>query len=106
MEKTSTISLAVILLVQLGITGLFYKAEAKFAMLISFLLTLFSWSALLLLSAVINFNEIILLSLVFLIQGTGFLVFLKGSWQKAFLVSAVANAVSIGLVILLLKLFR
>lgn len=106
MDLTIFSYLLIILLAQLATAWVFYKDERPFVLLICFLLNLFTWSAMMLLDSVVSLHIAILLAGVFLLQATGYRIFMKSSWQKAFLVSLVGNIASLALAFLFQKIIR
>jgi hypothetical protein len=84
------------LALELPIVLLFFKTQWKQALLVGFLLNLFTWPLLhvLLYNAEININ---LLEIgVALAEGAGYLLLLNCRWQKAFFISFLVNGFSYG----------
>ena len=89
------------LVLELPIVLLLYKDQWKWALLIGFLLNLFTWP---LLHVLIYYSDIdinILELGVALVEGIGYSIFMKGKWQKGFIVSFLANGFSYGAGILI-----
>lgn len=83
--------------IELPIVVMFFKKEWKYALLIGFLLNLFTWPLLhvFLFSTAININ---LLELgIAVAESIGYRLLMKCSWKKGLLVGFAANAVSYGI---------
>jgi len=89
------------LLIELPLVLLFFYKEWKAALLIGFLLNLFTWPLLhiFLLNTGININ--ILEVGVTLTEAVGYRLLVLCHWKKAFLVSVIANGASYGTGVLL-----
>ncbi len=106
MNLTIFIYFFIILLAQLVTVWFFYKEERPFALLICFLLNLFTWSAMMLIDSVVSLHIAIMLTGLCLLQVAGYRIFMKGGWQRAFMVSLVANAASLALAFLFQKIIH
>jgi hypothetical protein len=89
------------LVIELPIVYLFYRNDPKAAMIVGFLLNLFTWPLLHLLLYSTDINLDLLELGVALTEGIGYSLFMKGKWYKGFVVSFIANGVSYGLGLLL-----
>ena len=89
------------LLIELPLVCWCFRKEWRQALLIGFLLNLFTWPLLhvLLYSTRVNLN--ILEAGVAVTEGIGYLVFMECSWKKAFAVSFFAYGLSYGIGLLL-----
>jgi hypothetical protein len=89
------------LILELPIVLLFFKKEWKYALLIGFLLNLFTWPLLHILIYYTGADINILEFGVAIVEGLGYCIFMKCSWQKGFGVSFLANGFSyaVGLLI-------
>lgn len=89
------------LVLELPVVLLFFKAEWKFALLIGFLLNLFTWPLLhiLLFYTAININ--ILEIGVAITESIGYYFLMQCNWKKAIALGFTANAVSYGIGLLL-----
>ena len=85
------------LIIELPIALLFFNKEWKYALLIGFLLNLFTWPLLhvFLYSTDININLLELL--IGLCEGIGYSLLMKCSWKKGLLLGVLANAISYGI---------
>ncbi len=92
---------ALTLIIELPVVILFFKKEWKFALLIGFLLNLFTWPVLHILlfysTADINILEIG----VAIIESIGYYILLQCNWKKALALGFTANAFSYGIGIIL-----
>ena len=89
------------LLLELPIVLLFFKKEWKWALLIGFLLNLFTWPLLHLLIYYTDTDINILESGVAIVEGIGYTIFMKCKWYKGFGVSFLVNGFSYGLGLLI-----
>ena len=89
------------LLLELPIVLLFFKKQWKWALLIGFLLNLFTWPLLHLLIYYSDADINILESGVAIAEGIGYTIFMKCKWYKGFGVSFLANGFSYGLGLLI-----
>ena len=89
------------LLIELPIVLLFFKKEWKFALLIGFLLNLFTWPLLHVLLFYSNINLNILELGVAITESIGFYFLMQCSWKKALALGFLANAISYGIGIIL-----
>lgn len=83
------------LIIELPVVLLAYKNQWKTSLLIGLLLNLFSWPILTLLY---HYSKTPLLALeagVFVVESIGYAIFLSSKWQKAALVSFIANLASL-----------
>jgi hypothetical protein len=85
------------LLIELPIVVLFFKKEWKYALLIGFLVNMFTWPLLHVLLFTTNININILELGVAFAESIGYWLLLKCNWKKAFLLAFLANAVSYGI---------
>ena len=85
------------LLIEMPLVLFCFKRQWKYALLIGFLLNLFTWPLLhvLLFSTEINVN--ILELGVALVEGFGYWIFMECGWKKAFAVSFLVNVLSYGI---------
>lgn len=89
------------LLLELPIVLLFFKDEWKFALLIGFLLNLFTWPLLHILLFYTGININILEIGVAITESIGYYLLMKCNWKKAIALGVIANAVSYGIGLLL-----
>jgi hypothetical protein len=89
------------LLLELPIVLLFFKGEWKFALLIGFLLNLFTWPLLHILLFYTGININILEIGVAITESIGYYLLMQCNWKKAITLGFTANAVSYGLGLLL-----
>lgn len=89
------------LLIELPIVLLFFNKEWKFALLVGFLLNLFTWPLLHVLLFYSNINLNILELGVAVTESTGFYFLMQCSWKKALVLGFIANATSYGIGIIL-----
>lgn len=89
------------LLLELPIVLLFFKKEWKWALLIGFLLNLFTWPLLHLLIYYTDTDINILEIGVAIAEGIGYTIFMKCKWYKGFGVSFLVNGFSYGLGLLI-----
>ncbi len=89
------------LLLELPIVLLFFKSEWKFALLIGFLLNLFTWPLLHILLFYTGIDINILETGVAITESIGYYLLLQCSWKKAIALGFIANAVSYGVGLLL-----
>ncbi len=89
------------LVIELPIVLLFFKKEWKYALLIGFLLNLFTWPLLHLLLYYTGIDINILEIGVAVAEGLGYWILMQCKWQKGFGVSFLANGISyaIGVII-------
>ena len=89
------------LILELPIVLLFFKKEWKYALLIGFLLNLFTWPLLHILIYYTD-TDINLLELgVAIVEGIGYTIFMRCKWQKGFGVSFLVNGFSYGVGLLI-----
>lgn len=84
------------LILELPLVCLFYKSDWKNALIVGFLLNLFTWPLLHVLLYKTNADLNILEAGVALAEGAGYIIFMKGKWYKAMLVSFLVNGFSYG----------
>lgn len=84
------------LLLELPVVLLFFKSEWKFALLIGFLLNLFTWPLLHILLFYTGININVLEIAVAVTEGIGYRLLLNCSWKKAMLLGFLANGISYG----------
>jgi len=89
------------LVVELPIVLLFFKQERKFALLIGFLLNLFTWPLLNILLYYTHWNINILEIGVAVTESIGYYLLMQCSWKKALALGFTANALSYGVGIIL-----
>ena len=89
------------LIIELPIVVLFFKKEWQYALLIGFLLNLFTWPLLHVLLVYTNINLNILELSVAITESIGYFLLLQCSWKKAFLTGFAANILSYGIGIIL-----
>lgn len=89
------------ILMELPITIIAYSKEWQKMLLVGFLLNLFSWPLLTLLYFQTDIHLLLLELGVVLVEAIGFRLFFNGSFLKAFLVSLLANSVSLFVGVLL-----
>ena len=89
------------LLIELPIVLLFFKKEWKFALLIGFLLNLFTWPVLHILLFYTGININILELGVAITESIGFYLLMQCSWKKALALGFIANATSYGIGLIL-----
>ena len=94
----------VTLLIELPIVLLFFRKKWKFALLIGFLLNLFTWPLLHILLFYTGININILELGIAITESTGFYLLMQCSWKKALALGFLANAISYGVGILLNQL--
>jgi len=89
------------LVIELPVVVLFFRKEWKFALLVGFLLNLFTWPVLhiFLFYTAININVLELC--VALTESVGYFLLLQCSWKKALALGFTANAISYGIGIIL-----
>ncbi len=93
------------LLLELPIVLLFFKSEWKFALLIGFLLNLFTWPLLHILLFYTGININILEIGVATTESTGYYLLLQCNWKKAIAVGFTTNIISYGIGIILNNYF-
>jgi len=93
------------LITELPVVLLFFKKEWKYALLIGFLLNLFTWPLLhiFLFRTDININ-ILELGVAFA-ESLGYYLLMQCNWKKALLVGFLANAISYGIGVMLNNYF-
>jgi len=91
----------VTLIIELPIVILFFKKQWKYALLIGFLLNLFTWPLLHVLLFYSNININILELGVAITESTGYYLLMQCSWKKALALGFLANAISYGIGIIL-----
>lgn len=89
------------LVIELPIVVLFFKNEWKFALLIGFLLNLFTWPVLHILLYYTNINLNVLELGVALTESAGYYFLMQCNWKKAIALGFTANAISYGIGIIL-----
>ena len=89
------------ILIEMPVVLLFFKKQWKLALLIGILLNLFTWPLLHVFLYSTNINLNILELGVAITEGTGYWIFLKCGWKKAFAVSFLANGLSYGIGLLI-----
>ncbi|MBP9215017.1 MAG: hypothetical protein KBF36_10700 [Chitinophagaceae bacterium] len=96
------------LLIELPIVLLLLKGTSKEKLLIAFLLNLFTWPLLQVIYANYLISIYVLEIGVFILEGIGYWLFFKqnNSWLKCMLIALIANAVSYGVGLLIVKYFE
>ena len=89
------------LVIELPLVLLFFKSEWKFALLIGFLLNLFTWPLLHILLYYTTINLNILEIGVAITESFGYYLLLQCNWKKAVAVGFTVNAVSYGVGVIL-----
>jgi hypothetical protein len=89
------------LVIELPIAVLFFKKEWKFALLIGFLLNLFTWPVLHILLYYTNINLNVLELGVAITESVGYYFLMQCNWKKAITLGFMANAISYGIGIIL-----
>jgi hypothetical protein len=89
------------LVIELPLVGLFFKKDAKYALLIGFLLNLFTWPLLNIILYYTNWNINLLEAGVAITESIGYFLLMQCSWKKALAVGFTANAISYGFGIIL-----
>ncbi len=85
------------LLIELPIVWLFFRKQWKYALLVGFLLNLFTWPLLHMLLFTTSLNIHLMECGVALVEGIGYRLFLKSSWSKALFLGFLANGISYGI---------
>lgn len=85
------------LLIEMPVVLFFFHRQWKYALLICFLLNLFSWPLLHVLMLSFGINVNILEMGVVLAECLGYWIFLECGWKKALTVSFLANGLSYGI---------
>jgi len=91
----------VTLVIELPIVLLFFKKQWKFALLIGFLLNLFTWPVLHILLFYSSININILEIGVAITESIGYYLLMQCSWKRALALAFMANAVSYGIGLIL-----
>jgi len=94
----------VTLIIELPIACLFFKSQWKFALLIGFLLNLFTWPLLHILLFYTGININLLETGVAITESIGYYLLMQCSWKKALALGFLANAISYGIGLLLNRL--
>jgi len=89
------------LIIELPIVVLFFKQERKFAVLIAFLLNLFTWPVLHILLYYTTIDVNVLEIGVAVTESIGYYLLMQCSWKKALALGFTANAISYGIGIIL-----
>ena len=89
------------LVVELPLVVLYFRKKWKQALLVGFLLNLFTWPLLhiFLFETAVNIN--LLEILVAMVEGLGYFILMKCKWWKGILLSVVVNGLSYGIGILI-----
>ncbi|MEI9955070.1 MAG: hypothetical protein WDM90_01850 [Ferruginibacter sp.] len=85
------------LIIELPIVVLFFKKEWRFALLIGFLLNLFTWPLLHIVLFYTSINLNILELSVAITESIGYFLLMQCSWKKAIAVGFIANGISYGI---------
>jgi hypothetical protein len=89
------------LVIELPIVLLSFKKEWQFALLIGFLLNLFTWPVLHILLFYTSININILEIGVAITESIGYYLLMQCSWKKALVLGFMANAISYGIGVIL-----
>lgn len=89
------------LIIELPIVLLFFRKDWKFALLIGFLLNLFTWPVLQILLFYTNTAVNILEIAVAVTESIGYYILMQCSWKKALVLGFTANAISYGIGLIL-----
>jgi len=89
------------LIIELPIACIFFKKEWKYALLISFLLNLFTWPLLHILLFYTGININLLETGVAITESIGYYLLMQCSWKKALALGSIANAISYAIGIIL-----
>ena len=89
------------LVIEMPLVLMVFNKQWKWALLIGVLLNLFTWPLLHIFLFKTNININLLETGVAITEGLGYLIFMNCSWQKAFVVSFLANGLSYGLGLLI-----
>lgn len=85
------------LIIELPFVLFFFKKEWKYALLVGFLLNLFTWPLLHVFLYTTQININILELGIAVCEGIGYSLLMKCSWKKGMLLGFLANAVSYGI---------
>lgn len=91
------------LLIELPLVFIFFREERKYALLVGFLLNLFTWTLLHILIFYTNIHIGILEFAVAVTESIGYYIMLNCKWKKAIALAFLANLLSYGLGLLLNK---
>jgi len=91
------------LIIELPIVVLFFKKEWQFALLIGFLLNLFTWPLLHIVLFYTGINLNILELSVAITESIGYFLLMQCNWKKATALGFIANAASYGIGLILIK---
>ncbi|GAB2826761.1 hypothetical protein [Ferruginibacter profundus] len=89
------------LVIELPIVGVFFSKRWKYALLIGFLLNLFTWPSLNILLFYTHWNINVLEIGVAVTESAGYYLLMQCSWKKALLLGFIANAISYGIGVIL-----
>lgn len=89
------------LLLELPLTALFFKKEWKFALMIGFLVNLFTWPLLHVMLFYTGSNINLLEIGVAVTEAIGYKLLIQCSWKKSLLLGFIANAFSYGVGLIL-----
>ena len=89
------------LVIELPVVVMFFKGEWKFALLVGFLLNLFTWPVLHILLFYTTININVLETGVAITESVGYFLLLQCSWKKALALGFTANAISYGIGLIL-----
>lgn len=93
------------LVIELPVVWLFFRSEAKHALIAGFLLNLFTWPLLHVLLFYTDSNINVLELCVAITESIGYSIMMHCSWKKAMLLGFIANAASYGIGLLLNNFF-
>ncbi len=91
------------LLIELPLVPVFFREERRYALLIGFLLNLFTWPLLHLFLFYTDIHIGILELAVAVTESIGYYIMLNGKWKKAIALAFLANILSYGLGLILNK---
>jgi hypothetical protein len=89
------------LVIELPVVVLFFKREWKFALLVGFLLNLFTWPVLHILLFYTTININVLELGVAITESVGYFLLLQCSWKRALALGFAANVISYGIGLIL-----
>ena len=89
------------LVIELPIVCIFFRKRWKYALLIGFLLNLFTWPTLNILLYYAKWNINVLEIGVAIIEGIGYYLLMQCGWKKALVLGFMTNAISYGIGLIL-----
>lgn len=93
------------LLIELPVVWLFFRGEAREALIAGFLLNLFTWPLLHVLLFYTQINVNVLELGVAITESIGYKIMMNCNWKKAILLAFIANTASYGIGLLINNLF-